>query len=40
VLEFGELAYPVVRRLHPALIGLPFVVGAGAAVWAARRRAA
>lgn len=40
VLQFGELAYPAVRRLHPALIGLPFVVGAGAAVWAARRRAA
>ena len=40
ILEFGELAYPAVRRLHPALIGLPFVVGAGAAVWAARRRAA
>ncbi len=41
MLEFGELAYPSVRGLHPALIGLPFVVGAaGAAVWAARRRAA
>ena len=40
ILEFDELAYPAVRRLHPALIGLPFVVGAGAAVWAARRRAA
>jgi HAD superfamily hydrolase (TIGR01490 family) len=40
ILEFAELAYPAVRRLHPALIGLPFVVGAGAAVWAARRRAA
>jgi len=40
ILEFGELAYPAVRRLHPALIGLPFVVGAGAAAWAARRRAA
>ena len=40
ILEFGELAYPTgVRRLHPALIGLPFVVGAaGAAVWAARTR--
>ncbi|MDQ3067173.1 MAG: HAD-IB family hydrolase [Actinomycetota bacterium] len=38
--EFDELAYPVVRRLHPVLIGLPFVVGAGAAVWAAKRRAA
>jgi len=40
ILEFGELAYPGVRRLHPALIGLPFVVGAGAAVWAANRRRA
>jgi HAD superfamily hydrolase (TIGR01490 family) len=40
ILGFDELAYPVVRRLHPALIGLPFVVGAGAAMWAARRRAA
>jgi HAD superfamily hydrolase (TIGR01490 family) len=40
ILEFGELAYPGVRRLHPALIGLPFVVGAGAAVWAASRRRA
>ncbi len=40
VLDFAELAYPAVPRLHPALIGLPFVVGAGAAVWAARRRAA
>jgi HAD superfamily hydrolase (TIGR01490 family) len=39
ILEFGELAYPAVRSLHPALIGLPFVVGAaGAAVWAARCR--
>ena len=32
----AELAYPSVRRLHPALIGLPFVVGAGAGMWAAR----
>ena len=40
ILEFDELAYPAVRRLHPALIGLPFVVGAGAAVWAASRRRA
>jgi HAD superfamily hydrolase (TIGR01490 family) len=39
ILEFGELAYPAVRRLHPALIGLPFVVGAAsAAMWAARCR--
>ena len=30
-------AYPPdVRRLHPALLGLPLVLGAGAAVWAAR----
>ena len=37
VLEFTDLAYPPnVRRLHPALLGLPFVLGAGAAVWAAR----
>ena len=40
MLEFDELAYPSVRRLHPALIGLPFVVGAGAAMWAANRRRA
>ena len=40
VLEFGELAYPPVRRLRPALLGIPLVLGAGAAVWAARRRAA
>ena len=39
ILEFDELAYPSVRRLHPALIGLPFVVGAAsAAIWAARYR--
>lgn len=40
VLQFTELAYPAVPRLRPALIGLPLVLGAGAAVWAARRRAA
>jgi HAD superfamily hydrolase (TIGR01490 family) len=40
VLEFGELAYPAVRGLRPALLGIPLVLGAGAAVWAARRRAA
>ena len=28
------------RRLRPALLGIPLVLGAGAAVWAARRRAA
>ena len=40
VLAFSELAHPQVPRLRPALLGLPFVLGAGAAVWAARRRAA
>ena len=40
ILQFTDLAYPGVRRLRPALLGLPLVLGAGAAVWAARRRAA
>jgi len=41
VLEFTELAYPQdVGGLHPALLGIPLVLGAGAAFWAARRRAA
>ncbi|MCP9485776.1 MAG: HAD-IB family hydrolase [Gaiellaceae bacterium MAG52_C11] len=45
VLEFSDLAFPVVRRpasvgLRPVLVGIPFALGAGAAVWAARRRAA
>ena len=40
VLEFGELAHPGVRRLRPALVGIPLVLGASAVVWAARRRAA
>ncbi|HUQ23555.1 MAG TPA: HAD-IB family hydrolase [Gaiellaceae bacterium] len=40
ILEFDQLAYPRARRVHRALIGLPVVVGAGAVVWAARRRAA
>ncbi|MDX6438713.1 MAG: hypothetical protein QOF45_1296 [Gaiellaceae bacterium] len=40
MLEFTELAYPSVARLRPALLGIPLVLGAGAAVWAARRRAA
>ena len=40
VLEFAELAYPVPRGLRPALVGIPLVLGASAAVWAARRRAA
>jgi HAD superfamily hydrolase (TIGR01490 family) len=39
VLGFSEPLYPAARRkLRPALIGLPLVFGA--AVWAARRRAA
>jgi HAD superfamily hydrolase (TIGR01490 family) len=37
VLQFTDLAYPGVRRLRPALLGIPLVLGAGAAVWAARR---
>jgi len=40
VRQFTGLAYPGVRRLRPALLGIPLVLGAGAAVWAARRRAA
>ena len=40
MLEFNELAYPSVPRLRPVLLGIPLVLGAGAAVWAARRRAA
>lgn len=41
VLAFSELAYPgAVRNLTPALYGIPLVLGAGAAVWASRRRAA
>jgi hypothetical protein len=40
MLEFSELAYPSTPRLRPALLGIPLVLGAGAAVWAARRRAA
>lgn len=40
VLEFGEAAYPHARRrVPPALVGIPLALGAGAAVWAARRRA-
>jgi HAD superfamily hydrolase (TIGR01490 family) len=39
ILSFSEPLYPVARRrLRPALIGLPLALGA--AVWAARRRAA
>jgi phosphoserine phosphatase len=37
ILQFTDLAYPGVSRLRPALLGIPFVLGAGAAVWAARR---
>jgi HAD superfamily hydrolase (TIGR01490 family) len=41
VLEFGELLYPRAgRRVPAAALGLPLVLGAGAAYWAARRRAA
>jgi HAD superfamily hydrolase (TIGR01490 family) len=41
VLEFSEPLHPQPgRRLAPLLLGVPFVLGAGAAVWAARRRAA
>jgi hypothetical protein len=40
MLDFNELAYPSMPRLRPALLGIPLVLGAGAAVWAARRRAA
>ena len=41
VLEFSERLVPHARRgVSPALYGLPAVLGAGAAVWAARRRAA
>jgi HAD superfamily hydrolase (TIGR01490 family) len=39
ILTFSEPLYPVARRrIRPALIGLPIALGA--AVWAARRRAA
>jgi HAD superfamily hydrolase (TIGR01490 family) len=43
ILRFEEPAFPSRRgyALAPAaLVGIPFVLGAGAAVWAARRRAA
>jgi HAD superfamily hydrolase (TIGR01490 family) len=43
VLEFAEAAFPSERgyAVHPsALVGIPLLLGAGAAVWAARRRAA
>jgi HAD superfamily hydrolase (TIGR01490 family) len=42
VMEFGELLHPREPRpgLRAVLLGLPLVLGAGAAAWAARRRAA
>ena len=41
VLSFTDLAYPGGQRtVLPALIGIPLALGAVAAVWAARRRAA
>jgi HAD superfamily hydrolase (TIGR01490 family) len=41
VVEFDEDAYPHARRrVAPIAVGIPLVLGAGAAVWAARRRAA
>ena len=41
VLEFTELAYPGGgARLRPGLLGIPLVLGAGVAAWAAVRRAA
>ncbi len=46
VLAFSEPAHPQAAtrlrpaRVHSVLLGIPLVLGAGAAVWAARRRAA
>ena len=43
VLEFREPAFPSRRGFGvspAALLGIPLLVGAGAAVWAAKRRAA
>jgi HAD superfamily hydrolase (TIGR01490 family) len=42
ILEFADSAFPSHRGhgVRPALVGIPLVLGAGAAVWAARRRAA
>jgi HAD superfamily hydrolase (TIGR01490 family) len=40
ILEFTETAFPATRTLSPALLGIPLLMGAGAAVWAAKRRAA
>jgi HAD superfamily hydrolase (TIGR01490 family) len=39
-LEFAERAHPAVRRVWPTVLGISVVLGAGAAGWAARRRAA
>ncbi len=40
VLEFTEPAFPAGRSFSPALLGIPLLMGAGAAAWVARRRAA
>jgi HAD superfamily hydrolase (TIGR01490 family) len=41
VVGFSERLYPRASRgVPPAVYGIPFVLGAGAAAWAARRRAA
>ncbi len=40
VLEFSELLYPPLRRTVPPVAYLPFVVGAGVAFWAKKRRRA
>jgi HAD superfamily hydrolase (TIGR01490 family) len=41
IVQFSETAYPHARRGLPrALVAVPVALGAGAAVWAARRRAA
>jgi len=40
VRQFDSLAYPPARRLSAAVLGVPIALGAGAAAWAVRRRAA
>jgi HAD superfamily hydrolase (TIGR01490 family) len=40
ILEFRGRLYARPRRVRPALYGLSFALGAGAAAWAAKRRAA
>ncbi len=41
IVQFNETAYPHARRRLPrSLVAVPLALGAGAAVWAARRRAA